>query len=63
MVAALGSALLVSQIYLRGYYDYVCEERAIGIVSIVTLTCCLTASIVSLPALVLEMERWSRSAP
>jgi predicted RND superfamily exporter protein len=33
-----------------------------GIVSIVTLTCCLTASIVSLPALVLEMERWSRSA-
>ena len=33
-----------------------------GIVSIVTLTSCLTASIVSLPALVLEMERWSRSA-
>ena len=33
-----------------------------GIVSIVTLTCCLTASIVFLPALVLEMERWSRSA-
>jgi predicted RND superfamily exporter protein len=33
-----------------------------GIVSIVTLTCCLTASIVSLPALVHEMERWSRSA-
>lgn len=33
-----------------------------GIVSIVTLTCCLTASIVSLPALVLVMERWSRSA-
>ena len=33
-----------------------------GIVSIVTLTCCLTASIVSLPALVVEMERWSRSA-
>jgi uncharacterized protein len=33
-----------------------------GIVSIVTLACCLTASIVSLPALVLEMERWSRPA-
>jgi predicted RND superfamily exporter protein len=33
-----------------------------GIVSIVTLTCCLTASIVSLPALVVEMEQWSRSA-
>ena len=33
-----------------------------GIVSIVTLSCCLVASIVSLPALVLEMERWSRSA-
>jgi uncharacterized protein len=30
-----------------------------GIVSIVTLTCCLIASIVSLPALVLELERWS----
>ena len=30
-----------------------------GIVSIVTLTCCLAASIVSLPALVVEMERWS----
>jgi hypothetical protein len=33
-----------------------------GIVSIVTLACCLTASIVSLPALVIEMERWSRPA-
>jgi predicted RND superfamily exporter protein len=33
-----------------------------GIVSLVTLTCCLTASIVFLPALVLVMERWSRSA-
>ncbi|HEY6213486.1 MAG TPA: MMPL family transporter, partial [Vicinamibacterales bacterium] len=30
-----------------------------GIVSIVTLTCCLVASIVALPALVLEIERWS----
>jgi predicted RND superfamily exporter protein len=30
-----------------------------GLVSIVTLTCCLVASVVSLPALVLEMERWS----
>jgi hypothetical protein len=33
-----------------------------GIVSIVTLTCCLTASIISLPALVVEMGRWSRPA-
>ena len=33
-----------------------------GIVSVVTLTCCLTASLVSLPAFVLEMERWSRPA-
>jgi uncharacterized protein len=33
-----------------------------GIVSIVTLTCCLVASIVSLPSLVFEMERWSPSA-
>jgi predicted RND superfamily exporter protein len=30
-----------------------------GLVSIVTLTCCLVASIVSLPAVVLELERWS----
>jgi predicted exporter len=36
--------------------------RVFGIVSIVTLTCCLAASIVFLPALVLEIERWSRSA-
>lgn len=33
-----------------------------GIVSIVTLTCCLIASIVLLPALVLQMERWSPAA-
>jgi uncharacterized protein len=33
-----------------------------GLVSIVTLTCCLAASVVSLPALVLEMERWSPPA-
>ena len=33
-----------------------------GLVSIVTLTCCLTASVVSLPALILEMERWSLPA-
>jgi len=34
-----------------------------GIVSIVTLICCLTASIVLLPALILQSERWSQSAP
>jgi predicted exporter len=33
-----------------------------GIVSIVTLTSCLTASIVSLPALVVESRRWSGPA-
>ena len=33
-----------------------------GVVSLITLTCCLAASILSLPALVLETERWSRSA-
>jgi hypothetical protein len=31
-------------------------------VSIVTLTGCLASSIVFLPACVLQMERWSRSA-
>jgi predicted exporter len=33
-----------------------------GIVSIVTLTCCVTASIVFLPACLFQMERWSPSA-
>ena len=33
-----------------------------GIVSVVTLTCCVVSSVVFLPALVLQMERWSRSA-
>jgi predicted RND superfamily exporter protein len=36
--------------------------RIFGIVSVVTLTCCLVASIVFLPAFVLQMERWSQSA-
>ena len=30
-----------------------------GLVSLVTLSCCLVASIVSLPALIVELERWS----
>ena len=30
-----------------------------GLVSLVTLSCCLVASIVTLPALVIELERWS----
>ncbi len=30
-----------------------------GIVSLVTLTCCLVASIVTMPAVVIEAERWS----
>jgi predicted exporter len=30
-----------------------------GVVSLVTLSCCLVASIVSLPALIVELERWS----
>jgi predicted RND superfamily exporter protein len=32
-----------------------------GIMSIVTLGCCLLASIVTLPAVVISVERWSRS--
>ena len=36
--------------------------RTLGIVSVVTLAGCVTASIVLLPALVLQTERWSRSA-
>ena len=36
--------------------------RTLGIVSVIALACCLTASIVFLPALVLHTERWSRSA-
>jgi uncharacterized protein len=36
--------------------------RTLGIVSVIALACCATASIVLLPALVLCTERWSRSA-
>jgi uncharacterized protein len=36
--------------------------RIFGIVSVITLTCCLASSIVFLPAFVLLMERRSRSA-
>jgi predicted exporter len=32
-----------------------------GVMSIVTLSCCLAASIVTLPALVLSLDRWSQS--
>jgi predicted RND superfamily exporter protein len=32
-----------------------------GVVSIVTLTCCLAASIVLLPALIIQVDRWSQS--
>jgi predicted exporter len=35
--------------------------RTFGIVSMVTLPCCLAASIVFLPACVLQSERWSQS--
>jgi len=34
-----------------------------GIVSVVTLTCCLAASLLLLPALIVKTERWSRFAP
>jgi hypothetical protein len=37
--------------------------RTFGIVSIVTLTCCLAASLLLLPALILQSPRWTRSAP
>jgi predicted RND superfamily exporter protein len=36
--------------------------RTFGIVSVVTLTCCLASSVVFLPACVLHMERWSGPA-
>jgi uncharacterized protein len=36
--------------------------RLFGIVSCVTLTCCVVASLVFLPAFVLQMERWPQSA-
>ena len=36
--------------------------HTLGVVSVIALACCLTASIVFLPALVLQTERWSRSA-
>jgi predicted RND superfamily exporter protein len=36
--------------------------RLFGIVSIATLACCIIASLVVLPALLHETERWSRSS-
>ena len=36
--------------------------RTFGIVSIVTLTCCVTAALLFLPSVILQMRSWSRSA-
>jgi predicted RND superfamily exporter protein len=67
VIAKTGAAIIIAcATALVGFGTLVNSSygplHVFGIVSIVTLTCCLTASIVSLPALVLEMERWSRSA-
>jgi uncharacterized protein len=58
IMIACGSALLGFGTLIHSSYG---PLRIFGIVSVVTLTCCLASSIVLLPAVVLLMERRSRS--
>lgn len=50
-MALIGFGTLVNSSYV--------PLHVFGLVSVVALTCCLAASIVSLPAFIVEMERWS----
>jgi len=59
IIIACGTALIGFGTLVNSSYR---PLHVFGIVSIVTLSCCLVASVVSLPALVLETERWSPSA-
>ena len=60
-LAVVEASLLVTIVNLV-FPDSYRPLRVFGIVSIVTLICCLTASLVSLPALLIQMKSWSRSA-
>jgi hypothetical protein len=59
IMIACGTALIGFGTLVNSSYR---PLHVFGIVSIVTLACCLIASVVFLPALVLETERWSRAA-
>jgi predicted exporter len=60
-----GAILIAFSMTLIGFGSLVTSSyrplHVFGIVSLVTLTSCLVASIVLLPAVVLELERWSSS--
>jgi predicted exporter len=56
---ACGTALIGFGTLINSSYR---PLHVFGIVSIVTLSCCLLASVVSLPALIIQTDRWSRSA-
>jgi predicted RND superfamily exporter protein len=58
IMIACGTALIGFGTLINSSYA---PLHVFGIVSIVTLTCCLVASVVFLPALILETERWSRA--
>jgi hypothetical protein len=58
IMIACGSALIGFGTLVNSSYG---PLRIFGIVSVVTLTCCLASSIVFLPAFVLQTERRSRS--
>jgi predicted exporter len=60
IMIACASALIGFGTLINSSYE---PLRLFGVVSIVTLTCCLLASVVFLPAFVLVIERWPSSAP
>jgi predicted RND superfamily exporter protein len=60
IMIACASALIGFGTLINSSYE---PLRLFGIVSMVTLTCCLVASVVFLPAVVLVLERWPRFAP
>jgi len=67
VLARIGAPIMIAcATALVGYGTLVHSSygplRVFGIVSIVTLACCLVTSIVFLPAFVIHSERWSSSA-
>jgi predicted RND superfamily exporter protein len=67
VVARTGPAIVIACVTaLIGFGTLVDSSygplQRFGVVSLVTLSCCLVASVVLLPALVIQMDRWSRPA-
>jgi predicted RND superfamily exporter protein len=57
-IACLTAAVGFGTLVLSSYPPL----RLFGLVSIVTLTCCLAATLLFLPALLVELNAWSRPA-